>query len=284
LTLVSRTTSGFSAEAERPVPDGGQFEFRSVFPGSYDVVATARIDAGGGAFWRVGGRTAIDVGNFDLDRVVVVMSPAIDISGQVTLDGIPESDVKGLHPVVTLRNESTARAFSQLYASFSSTERFVVNDAIEGDYRIEVTDLPAGTYVKSIRFGAADLSDGILHLDPRSTDRLDIVLGTNVGALDGIVTDKDQRPLADAAVVLVPNGPLHLRADPHKNAFTDEAGRFRLQGIAPGDYLLFASEDIEGGLWLDPSFVERNRATGRRIHIGERTKETIEIIAIPFAF
>jgi len=61
-------------------------------------------------------------------------------------------------------------------------------------------------------------------------------------------------------------------------------GRFRLQGIPPGDYSLFACEDIENGLWQDPEFLQRHEAFERPVRITENGHETVEAVAIPFAF
>src|SRR5262249_20677777 len=253
------------------------------------AVATSRIPLGGGAVRIVGGRTAVDVGNADVDGVAIIMSPSVDIAGQVTVDGIVDNAAADKHPIVTLRNDTYRgpdvwAAFRELFASFNTPDRFVINNAIESDYRVDVTDLPSGTYLKSIRFGAADLTDGLLHLDPRSRDRIEIVLSTNVGALEGIVTDKDRRPLANTMVAIVPDAALRQRLDLYKSATTDESGRFRLEGIAPADYLIFAWEEIEGRLWLDPDFIGRNAAGGRRIRVIERSRENVELTAIPFAY
>jgi hypothetical protein len=287
VTLVPRGTSSITVSAARPASDGVA-EFESVFPGNYYAVATSRIVSSAGEVRLVGGRAAVDVDNSDVDRVVVVMFPPVDISGQVTVDGVLDN-AAGLHPIVALINEhhrgpDLGAAFRELFASFDTPERFTINDAVEGDYRVEVTDLPPGTYLKSIRFGAADLADAILHIDPRSADRLEIVLGTNVGSLEGVVTDKDRRPLGNTSVALVPDTALRQRIDLYQSATTDESGRFRLQGIAPGDYLLFAWEEIEDGLWLDPTFIQRNATTGRRIRVSERSRENVELVAIPFAY
>jgi len=287
VTLVSRTASTLAAVAA-PGRSDGTFEFQSVFPGSYYAVATSRIPVGGGTARIVGGRTAVDVGNAAVDRLVVVMSPSIDIMGQVTVDGIVDN-ASAAKPIVALRNDSFRgpdvwAAFRELFASFSTADRFVINDAIEGDYRVDVTDLPSGTYLKSIRFGAADVADGILHLDPRSSDRIEIVLGTNVGAVEGIVTDRDRRPLANTTVAIVPDAAIRQRVDLYKSATTDESGRFRVEGIAPADYLIFAWEEIEDRLWLDPDFIGRNAAGGRRIRVIERSRDNVELIAIPFAY
>jgi len=48
--------------------------------------------------------------------------------------------------------------------------------------------------------------------------------------------------------------------------------------------LIFAWEEIEDRLWLDPDFIGRNAAAGRRIRVSERGRESLELAAIPFAY
>jgi len=47
---------------------------------------------------------------------------------------------------------------------------------------------------------------------------------------------------------------------------------------------LFAWEDIENGLWQDPEFIGRSEASGKPVRISENGRDSVEIIAIPFAF
>jgi hypothetical protein len=102
--------------------------------------------------------------------------------------------------------------------------------------------------------------------------------------VDGVVTDKERRPVANSVVALVPDLAHRMRADLYKSASTDDSGRFHLENIAPGDYALLAFEDIEAGLWRDPEFARRNAASGKPLHVGEGGSESVELIAIPFAF
>ncbi|PYS37715.1 MAG: hypothetical protein DMG14_20305, partial [Acidobacteria bacterium] len=62
------------------------------------------------------------------------------------------------------------------------------------------------------------------------------------------------------------------------------SGRFHFDAISPGDYLVFAWQEIEEGLWRDPDFVRRNEASGKLVRIGEAGREAIELNAIPFAY
>src|SRR5439155_2888119 len=116
----------------------------------------------------------------------IVLPPTVSIPGQTTIDDVrdkandlpPHIDLKselpGIPPTITRYTDGTGKQFS-------------LDGVIEGDYQVEVTRLPEGTYVKSVRFGAADALNGGLHIDSRTSGgRIEIVLGADGGALDGI--------------------------------------------------------------------------------------------------
>ena len=98
------------------------------------------------------------------------------------------------------------------------------------------------------------------------------------------MADANRQPVTNATVVIVPDAAHLQRMDLYKNVSTDESGRFQLKGIAPGEYSVFAWEDIDVDLWRDFEFIRRNEAAGRPLHIVERGHENIELVAIPFAF
>ena len=170
------------------------------------------------------------------------------------------------------------------YGSFKEDQQFTIDPLNPGDYRVQVENLPQGTYVKSIRYGGEDVLNGTLQISQRSADRLSIILSTNSGAVEGTVIGRNGARLSNAAVALVPDASHRQRSDLYRSAYTDDAGRFRLEGVAPGVYMLFSWEDIEDGLWRDPEFVRRNEAAGRIVRITEGGRESVELTAIPFAY
>jgi hypothetical protein len=279
VTLVPRDAGFMRIRGSGP-QSNGMFEIKDVLPGSYYLLTTQRLNVGNGAFRIMGSRTPIDVNGSDVDRVAVILYPAVDIAGNWTMEAGDGPTAQ--HPVLILNSDVTRPGLNrQTYASFNADGQFVVNDVVEGDYQVRVSQLPEGTYLKSVRFGATDVLSDQLHLDPRSNDRLTLVLGTNAGVLEGNVVSRNGQPLANVPVALVPAAHRE-RADLYKNATTDDSGHFRLQGIAPGDYAVFAWEDIEDGQWRDPDFIRQNEASGKAIHINEGSREVIDLIAIPF--
>jgi hypothetical protein len=297
VALVPRGDSITGALNARPSSDG-TFQIDSAFPGSYTLAASARIDAGGGAVWIKGGRVPIDIRDSDFDRVVITLLPTVDVQGQVIMDDLGReaqgrqpaapSNVapQDRHPIVTLKSDLARMPGrpTNLYGQFNGNRQFILNDAVAGDYQVDVSDLPRGTYVKSIRFGAADVLNAPLHLESRSTDRIEIVLSAKGGVLDGVVVDKNRDAVGRVTVALIPDAAHRQRRDLYKTVPSDASGRFHFDAVAPGDYLMFAWQDVEDDAWHDPNFVRRNEASGRPIRIIESGRETLELIAIPFAY
>jgi hypothetical protein len=158
---------------------------------------------------------------------------------------------------------------------------FTVDGMAPGDFRVKVERLPAGRYVKSMRLGNADVLNDGLHLSGRPQGVLEIVIGANAGNIDGSVSNDRQQALPNATVVLVPDLRLRQRSDLYKVVTTDTSGRFRITGVTPGDYKMFAWENVESGAWQDPAFVGAYENAGRPIHIYEGSSENLQLHVIP---
>ena len=81
-------------------------------------------------------------------------------------------------------------------------------------------------------------------------------------------------------VVLVPDIDKRHRMDLYKTVATDNAGRFRVSAVPPGDYVLFAWEDIETGAWLDADFLNGIERQGTFVKITEGGRVAIQLTVI----
>lgn len=86
--------------------------------------------------------------------------------------------------------------------------------------------------------GNADVLNDGLHVSGPPDSALEIIIGTNSGSIEGSVVNSRNEVLANRTVVLAPDVRLRQRSDLYKVASTNNAGRFRMQDIAPGDYKL----------------------------------------------
>jgi len=100
------------------------------------------------------------------------------------------------------------------------------------------------------------------------------------GTIEGRVFDEDKKPATNAKVVLVPDSSRRKRGDLYKNASADDQGRYRLSGLAPGTYKVFAWERIEDGAWQDPDFIKLYENLGRQVRIQEDQHATSDVTLI----
>ena len=95
------------------------------------------------------------------------------------------------------------------------------------------------------------------------------------------VFDDLQKPVIDATVVLVPDAPRRQRFDLYYVDGSDASGRAHFAGLAPGDYRIFAWEDVPADAWQDQDFLRRYEDRSRPIRIREGGRETIDLRSIP---
>jgi hypothetical protein len=96
---------------------------------------------------------------------------------------------------------------------------------------------------------------------------IQIVVNAAGEVVEGTVQRNDSKPAADATVVLVPAPSRRQNPALYKTAITDEAGRFVLRGIAPGQYTIFAWEYVLNGAWQNADFMEKNQSRGRSVNV-----------------
>ena len=259
---------------------GGQanFEFAGVPPGSYVLVAqqpsTPRQQK---TMW---GRTSIEVGDANLEHVEVVVSPGVDVTGRIRVEAKTVVDMSNLAGTLELQEGASLASLTPDIdnASIKPDGTFIFRDVPEGSYRIRFFPLPAGYYFKSS--GPADvLESGLTVGRDHSPPVLDLVLSAGTGRIDGTVKS-DGQPCPGASVVLVPQRP---QAGDYRPALADQLGRFALRNVAPGDYTLFAWEQIERSAYLDPDFLAQYADRGQAVHVEEAGHLSVELDAISAA-
>jgi hypothetical protein len=121
-----------------------------------------------------------------------------------------------------------------------------------------------------------------MRVDGEPRGSLDIALGSTPGSLDAVVIDDKQMPEAAVTVVLAPDAAQQTRMDLNRNATSDSSGKAHWDGLAPGDYKIFAFEDIESGAWIDPDFMKAYEGRGKSVHIDDRGRANVNVQVIPY--
>jgi 5-hydroxyisourate hydrolase-like protein (transthyretin family) len=252
----------------------------------------------------IGARIPVEMGNQNIDGLSVNMLPGGTLSGEFIFEGSLASTLTPQQkssfrvnlsrqpdiPGATLGGASTGAI-----APNAADNSFRMPSIFPGDFRVMVSPLInafswtpqtladplTNMYVKAARYGNQDVLSGGLHLDTHSPDqRLQITLATG-GGLQGVVLSTRNEPMSNVKVALIPNSGNPDREDLYRSAVTDASGRFKIQGIAGGDYRVFAWEDIADGAWEDADVLRAADARGKTVHINEGEQSSVEVFANP---
>jgi hypothetical protein len=269
--------------ADRSRADGS-FDIAGVVPGSYFLFANDQS---------MTGVVPLQVGDANVDNVVIAVTPGYRISGRIVVEGQSRngSDPNVASQRVTLRRDPDILGMPSAGPSFSpppsADGSFVLEGVPPGDFRVTLgfpgarPSLPPDAYVVSMRLGTADVLEGGLHLSGQPRDVLEIVIGANGGRVSGTVVNGGRDPVPNATVVAVPDAGDRHRTDRYEGVSSDASGRFHLQGLAPGSYTLFAWEDVDEGSWQDPDFLRPYETRGASVRVRDGSDENIQLTVIP---
>jgi hypothetical protein len=139
--------------------------------------------------------------------------------------------------------------------------------------------MPAGFYLKDVRYAGESLLRLPLRYSASSTAILEIVLTRGAGTVHGMVANKLGDAMEGVTAVLVPAD--RSRQDLYRTAATDRGGRFAFPNIPPGDYKVFSWESIAPNAYLDPEFVGAFDTQGRAIRIPPSSSVDVGVTIIP---
>lgn len=191
----------------------GTFEFQTVFPGSYILIAVRRnFEKPLGVFQQ------IEVKDHPLD-LVLDLAPGVDLTGSITVENDnPASPV----PL----NQVQIRLFSDIpmFVTAPRTQvnadgTFVIKGVLGAHWRISAN--APGAFLKSAWLGPTEITHSTFDLSAAS-EPLRLVLSTNMGSVAGTG----------------PPGSMAYLASDQQNMLQqiDASGRFTWPNIAPGTY------------------------------------------------
>jgi len=157
-------------------------------------------------------------------------------------------------------------------ATINSDGTFVIDNVLAGEYRLSSLFGPsqaAGLYLKEARFGTADLLTQSVMISPAVSGDLQVVLGSDAGAIAGSVRDTQGGLVPRAEVVLVPA--ITARQDLFKMSLTDANGHFTMSGIAPGSYTAVAVDPQLLDNFFDPAVMRKYQSNGVPVTVGSAT-------------
>lgn len=275
ITLVDRegpiNPSPYHATADAK----GNFELRGIPPGDYVAVAEKVNESSPS---RRCGQKFVSVTDANVSGLELPIANGVEVSGRIRVEGkatVELSQISGnLEATEAWASESTAEIDA---AHVHSDGSFTFVDVPEGTYRIDFAPAPQGFYVKSGSGGTPEESP--ITVSRGAVRGLDFVLSPGAARIDG-TAQLDQQAAPGAAVVLVPSGERRTQPRYYRHAAADRQGKFVMQGVIPGDYKIFAFEELERNALMDPDFLAQYEGSGKDVSVKEGDALSVQVDVI----
>jgi len=270
------------------VGSDGSFDLHGAGPGSYTLRASTSMSDG----TMLTAHTDVTVVAADVDGIKLVPMPSFKLSGHLRLEGQPPADLSQYS--INLRQAD----LPDDPGIFMAQDCFGENAPVDRLGNFEWKNVNPGTYVlqvyggdgkesfflKSARIGNRSIDDGFTISGPAT---LDVVVSTKAATVEGAVTSPDPQgnevPVANATVVAVPEEKYRKIPSRFGQGATDQYGRFTIRGLAPGNYTLFAWQDLDEDLYYDPDFLKSQESNGVSVKVEEGSRQSIELKLSPLS-
>jgi len=250
----------------------GTFELRGISPGPYTVMAVA-----GNPPDMMMTMTSLDVGDRSIEGQVITLGAGLDIPVVAKLEGgITDVNLAGVRVALLLEdNPMGSLATTQLEKDNKGLLKRVNPDK----YKVVVIGLPKGVYLQTARIGEQEVLESGLDLRQGGSGPIELVIAGPGGELNGGVTNEKGEPVPGAIVSTVPKD-AKGRADLFRTNNTDQNGNFLIRDVVPGEYQMFAWEDIDPGAAEDDEFRKPFESRAATVKLAEGSTQSVRLTLI----
>jgi hypothetical protein len=251
------------------VGPSGQFDFKGLSPGCYwlygELAGPPKI---------VSQARQVTVADRDLEDLAMRVDPALSITGTVLVE---EGSLDQLR-VAAIVLEPARRFGTQATAPIAVDGTFTIPNVAPSSYHVLIERAPK-LYMKSARFGSVDISaDGVLDATSGGGP-LNLVLRGDTGQLTGTA-----RPAPTWLPMRITIAPESGRIDLLRTFEPyDSGGGFHADGLAPGDYKVFAWQTADEALVDSAEFRALLESKATHITISAGAKTSVEVQTVTAA-
>lgn len=306
LTLVAKDGAAFGQSRQVQAQPNGTFELRRVAPGDYVLQAASGGNRPNGNDPRTQVRGAVArldlrVGDSNIEGVRLELRPTGEVLGSIKFEpasnavqGFPQPTPAALPNGPAGAPGSGGRNFNVTLTDVESVSPSAVAarpkedgslqfmNVRPGKYAVAVGGLPQGSYVKSIRLGGQDVTYTPIDFTGGANGFIEIVVSGNGAGVTGTIRSSKGDAIPYAMVTIWPKD---RNARPLGNGIVtvnaDASGTFRFSGLAPGEYLIAAWEEVEQGFTQSPDFLVRFDREATSVTVREGSRETVEAKLVP---
>ena len=271
----------FGSVARANVAADGTFTIRNVPPGEYVLGASTGRDVAEPSVALL----PIVVDGTDVSNIDLIGSSGATVSGQVLADDGTVVSIPRLRFAVT--QYSRGQASPMVMGSFRNPGsgevgedgRFTI-DGVYGGSRLRLLGLPDEWAVKAVMHDGRDVAEA--PIDLRSGEAMhdvQVILTKRFASAAGQLADAKGAPLADGTVIVFATSADKWTEDSRfvRAARPDQEGRWKINGLPPGEYFVVALDGVEDGQWFESDYLESVRRYAQKVTLAEADAQTVQL-------
>src|ERR1017187_4302126 len=256
----------------------GRFDVDSVPPGSYVVKAFSQA----GPDQPLRGEAHLNVAAANVENLHIILGPAMSIPVVVRMESRASSNqgsaAEGMQAVpIAVRlissDQTTPESYSTAVRGSPGANSVVLQNVEPGKYSVDL--IPHGAwYVQSAKYGQTNLlHDDLVVASAGQSYPMEIVLRDDGASLTGTV-QTSEGPYAEATVVVVPEPASKVAA---KVAYSFAQNGFTFNGLAPGEYLVYAFDYTEGIEYSNPDALQTYASQAAHVTLSPNQKTQVAL-------
>jgi hypothetical protein len=274
VTRIQTAGGGIPWSYGADIRKDGSFDMSNMWPGPITIGVYSR-NLG------ILGWTAIDIGQEDMEGVAL-SAAAAPMSGVIHVEGAETSAAPPKMPTRVTLTSMGALAVITVNGPVNADGSFTIPMAAPGLYSVELTGLPAGSYLKTMSFNRTASPAQLIAWRGADSGALELGVSRKAAKLTGKVVDGDSKPV-EGTVTLVPVPPQPGIRRLYPTAKADLQGAFQFPSVTPGTYKVYAWEDIESSAHWDENFIRPFESRGESIQVDEGGSATVSLKRISSA-
>lgn len=251
-----------------------EFELDNLIAGPYVIEASL---SAAGRDYRAVERIELSPGGQDL---TLHLDRAIDLGGRVDLEGGGERPAGPFRVALIPGGYPPGR--NRIETEVHPDGTFVVPNVVPGIWDISVRPVPPGGYIKAMRLGEQDVLTDEMTIEPGTKESLHIVVSANGAVVTGtVIVPPGLARSARSRVLLAPCGKFAQVLSFYRMANADDTGHFQIKAVTPGQYKLYAFEELDPSAYEDPNFLKPLEAFGEAFGVAEGARVERQTQLIP---
>ncbi len=273
---VPDATTGTGGIFASPAPKRA-FEAKLV-AGSYLALATLSVP---GRQYRGVERVDVRPG---IGELRLQIERGIELSGKLEVQGEGAGKYRDFR-VTLVPGDGLPLSSAMPEAAVKPDGTFRFPAVLPGIWDIGIRPIPPGGYIKAMLLGDEDVLTEDMVIGPDTRAPLNIVVSTRGAVVEGTVLDRaapeaESKPAPGGVVLLAPAGKFQHVVSFYRVVPVDEAGHFEIKAITPGNYKLFAFEEMEPNEVQRPDFLKPFEDRGEPVEIAEGARVSVRLILI----